>query len=453
MTRRRPAKLAHDRRDREVGWSSWALADDDDARGPDGQQGVAAIVVCRAGLGAVDAGPARPGRHRAAGPAAHRVWLPATDCDIEPGQPYLGDGGSERGHSRCGGGQPPPPPSGWLAGGRPWAGPGRRRAGVLVHPVWAGRPAGGGACRRLPGRVRQRHGLPLPLPGRVGPPAHPHREAALAPLALVGQAPAGRGGAGLPHRGRGTDAAVPRVPRNRQPLGVAALASGPLAAAFPVGALLILAGLPVGAVSLLLRFRRARGQERLQLRWLAVGAALAAVALAVSLTALVVEDTDGVVFQAALGVCVMALPLATGAAILRYRLYDLDRIISRTLAYGLLTVLLGGGYAAVVLGLGQLLGPDSSLVVAAATLAVAAVFQPARRRVQQVVDQRFNRRRHDAARIIEGFGTRLRDQVDLATLTGELLAAVDQTMQPTRASLWLRSQEAATATDGTTAHR
>jgi hypothetical protein len=230
----------------------------------------------------------------------------------------------------------------------------------------------------------------------------------------------------------------PEYPEIGNPLGVAALASGPLTAAFPVGALLILAGLPVGAVSLLLRFRRARGQERLQLRWLAVGAALAAVALVVSLTALVVEHTDGVVFQAALGVCVMALPLATGAAILRYRLYDLDRIISRTLAYGLLTVLLGGGYAAVVLGLGQLLGRDSSLVVAAATLAVAAVFQPARRRIQQVVDQRFNRRRHDAARIIEGFGTRLRDQVDLATLTGELLAAVDQTMQPTRTALWLR---------------
>ena len=157
-------------------------------------------------------------------------------------------------------------------------------------------------------------------------------------------------------------------------------------------------------------------------------------------------------FQAVLGVCVMALPLATGAAILRYRLYDLDRIISRTLAYGLLTVLLGGGYAAVVLGLGQLLGRDSSLVVAAATLAVAAVFQPARRRVQQVVDQRFNRRRHDAARIIEGFGTRLRDQVDLATLTGELLAAVDQTMQPTQASLWLRPQGPATTTDATAAH-
>jgi hypothetical protein len=137
---------------------------------------------------------------------------------------------------------------------------------------------------------------------------------------------------------------------------------------------------------------------------------------------------------------VALLPLATGAAILRYRLYDLDRIISRTLAYGLLTVLLGGGYAAVVLGLGQLLGQESSLVVAAATLAVAAVFQPARRRVQGAVDRRFNRRRHDAARIIQGFGARLRDQVDLDSLTAEVLEVIDQTMQPTQASLWLRPQ-------------
>jgi hypothetical protein len=103
---------------------------------------------------------------------------------------------------------------------------------------------------------------------------------------------------------------------------------------------------------------------------------------------------------------VVVLPVAVGAAILRYRLYDLDRIISRTLAYGLLTLLLGGGCAVVVLGLGQLLGRESPLVVAAATLAVAAVFQVARRRVQAVVDRRFNRRRHDATRMIEGFGAR-----------------------------------------------
>jgi hypothetical protein len=146
----------------------------------------------------------------------------------------------------------------------------------------------------------------------------------------------------------------------------------------------------------------------------------------------------GILFGVAVGCCLVVPPVATGAAVLRYRLYDLDRIVSRTLAYGLLTLLLGGGYALVVLGLGQLLGRDSPLVVAAATLAVAALFQPARRRIQQAVDRRFNRRRHDAARIIEGFGARLRDQVDLDALHTELLAVVDQTIQPTQASLWLR---------------
>ncbi|HZA80710.1 MAG TPA: hypothetical protein VFC13_04455, partial [Actinomycetes bacterium] len=150
------------------------------------------------------------------------------------------------------------------------------------------------------------------------------------------------------------------------------------------------------------------------------------------------------------------LPLAIGAAVLRYRLYDLDRIVSRTLAYGLLTLLLGGGYAVVVLGLGQLLGQDSSLVVAAATLAVAGLFQPARRRVQQAVDRRFNRRRHNAAQVIEGFAARLRNQVDLDALHAELLDVVDQTMQPTKASLWLRqgpSNGLATAVGPRTHHQ
>jgi hypothetical protein len=152
--------------------------------------------------------------------------------------------------------------------------------------------------------------------------------------------------------------------------------------------------------------------------------------------------------------CLTLLPLATGAAILRYRLYDLDRIISRTVAYGLLTLLLGGGYAVVVLGLGQLLGRHSpSLVVAGATLAVAAVFQPARRRVQAVVDRRFNRRRYDAARTIEAFSARLRQQVDLDALTSELLAVVDQTMQPTQVVLWLRSSPAASSATGRPAAR
>jgi hypothetical protein len=181
--------------------------------------------------------------------------------------------------------------------------------------------------------------------------------------------------------------------------------------------------------------------ERLQLRWVALAAVLVGLGAVGVLFSLAVGGTGAeTLFTLAVGSCVLVVPpVATGAAVLRYRLYDLDHIISRTLAYGLLTLLLGGGYALVVLGLGQLLGRDSSLVVAAATLAVAALFQPARRRVQQAVDRRFNRRRHDAARIIEGFGARLRDQVDLDTLTTDLLAVVDQTIQPTQASLWLRT--------------
>jgi hypothetical protein len=192
----------------------------------------------------------------------------------------------------------------------------------------------------------------------------------------------------------------------------------------------------VAAGSLLVRFRRAQGVERQQLRWVALGAAVMVLAVPVVLAPVALESP--ILVDWAPAVWVVVLPVAVGAAVLRYRLYDLDRIVSRTLAYGLLTLLLGGGYAVVVLGLGQLLERDSPLVVAAATLAVAAVFQPARRRVQAAVDRRFNRRRHDTARMIEGFRARLRDQVDLDTLTAELLAVVDQTMQPTQTSLWLR---------------
>jgi hypothetical protein len=192
----------------------------------------------------------------------------------------------------------------------------------------------------------------------------------------------------------------------------------------------------VAAGSLLVRFRRAQGVERQQLRWVALAAAMMVLAVPIVLAPVALEIP--ILVDWAPAVWVMVLPVAVGAAVLRYRLYDLDRIISRTLAYGLLTLLLGGGYALVVLGLGQLLGRESPLVVAGATLAVAALFQPARRRVQRLVDRRFNRRRHDAARIIEAFGARLRDQVDLERLTAELLAVAEQTMQPTQMSLWLR---------------
>jgi hypothetical protein len=138
----------------------------------------------------------------------------------------------------------------------------------------------------------------------------------------------------------------------------------------------------------------------------------------------------------------VSMPVAAGVAILRYRLHDSARLINRTLVYGLLTSLLGGLCAGLVLVFGQLFGGigdhPPSWVVAGATLAVAALFQPARRRIQAIVDRRFNRRTYNATETVAAFSARLRDQIDLDTLTAELLAAIDQTMQPTVASLWLR---------------
>jgi hypothetical protein len=195
-------------------------------------------------------------------------------------------------------------------------------------------------------------------------------------------------------------------------------------------------GMLVAAWSLLVRFGRAHGVERQQLRWVALAAVLTVVVM-LGIVAVAAAGLEAPV-DWLVGVCLAVLPVAIGAAVLRYRLYDLDRIISRTLAWGLLSVLLGLGYALVVLGLGRLLPQGSSLGVAAATLAVAAAFQPARRRIQAAVDRRFNRRRHDAAQRIAAFSGRLHQEVDLGTLTAELLAVVDQTMQPTTVSLWLR---------------
>jgi hypothetical protein len=140
-------------------------------------------------------------------------------------------------------------------------------------------------------------------------------------------------------------------------------------------------------------------------------------------------------------VSISLIPIAIGIAVLRYRLYDIDRLIRRTLVYGLLTVLLGTVYLAGVFWLGQLLNPvtgESALAVAAATLAVAALFQPARRRVQALVDRRFNRRHYDTTQTVAAFSARLREQIELDTLSAELLAVAEQTMQPTQVSLWLR---------------
>jgi hypothetical protein len=139
----------------------------------------------------------------------------------------------------------------------------------------------------------------------------------------------------------------------------------------------------------------------------------------------------------------LSVPLAIAVAVLRYRLWDLDRLISRTVAYTLVTALLVLPYLVVLPVASRLLEGSGSLAVAAVTLAVAAAFQPLRRRVQSLVDRRFNRRRYDATRTVDAFATRLRDQVDLDALHTELLGVVHQTMQPTRATLWLRPRTGA----------
>ena len=166
-----------------------------------------------------------------------------------------------------------------------------------------------------------------------------------------------------------------------------------MAVAF-VGLVLYATSLPAALLCVVLRFRAARGVERQQLRWVVAGGVIAGLAL------LPLPGMDEL--HTVLGILgVVIVPMSVAVAVLRYRLYDLDRIISRTLAYGLLTVLLGLGYAAVVLLGGRFLPGSSSLTVAAA-LAVAALFSPLRRRVQNLVDRRFNRRRYDAARTVEG---------------------------------------------------
>jgi hypothetical protein len=198
----------------------------------------------------------------------------------------------------------------------------------------------------------------------------------------------------------------------------------------------VLLGLLVAAAwSLAVRLRRARGTERQQLKWFAYVGGLGVVAL----LAWGFVSPDWVIVTL---VWFPALAAAIGIAVFRYRLYDIDRLINRTVVYGLLTALLGTVYAGVVLVLGDLFGGISakppSWAVAGTTLAVAALFQPARRRIQQAVDRRFNRRKYDAAKTIEAFSARLRNEIDLDTLSAELLTVVDQTMQPTTASLWLR---------------
>ena len=186
--------------------------------------------------------------------------------------------------------------------------------------------------------------------------------------------------------------------------------------------------------SLLGRYRRAVSDVRRQIAWAVYGAAVAVLLSAVG----AFVDAGGL-FQV-----LEASALVGGLAIamLRYRLYDIDVVVNRTLVYGLLTAALAGCYLLSVLLMQLVLSPSSSIAVAASTLGVAALFRPAQARIQAAVDRRFYRRRYDAAQTLGGFGARLRDQVDLRALDAELRAVVRETLQPAHVSLWLRPPEA-----------
>jgi hypothetical protein len=184
-------------------------------------------------------------------------------------------------------------------------------------------------------------------------------------------------------------------------------------------------------------YRRSSGERRLQLKWLVGGSV---VAVAGGLLAVPLTDSPDPVLSAAghIGlVAVLALPVSMGVAILKYRLYDIDRIISRTVSYALVTGLLVGVYAGLVLLATQVLRFSSSVSVAAATLAAAALFYPLRARVQRAVDRRFNRARYDADAAVAAFAARLQDTVDMAAVQADLVRVVRDTLHPAQVSVWV----------------
>jgi hypothetical protein len=213
------------------------------------------------------------------------------------------------------------------------------------------------------------------------------------------------------------------------PFGLAGVAGTVAAVVGFSGLGLWVASMLAALAALVLRFRASRGTERQQLRWVVAGATGAVAGLLVGMAGVVVTYF-----------AVLCVPVGVAVAVLRYRLWDLDRLVSRTVTYAVVTALLVLPYLLILPAATRLFEGSGSLAVAAVTLAAAALFQPLRRRVQDLVDRRFNRRRYDAARTVEGFAVRLRDQLDLEALEGELLAVTNQTMQPSQASLWLRAR-------------
>lgn len=223
------------------------------------------------------------------------------------------------------------------------------------------------------------------------------------------------------------------------PLGVVAFA-GAARILTNVGVVTLLTFFGAAIVDLLIRFRRSAGDERQQLRWIAAAAVVLPLAVIVSLFVGVLGAHRGARMILTFGqVGIMfGMSGAIAIAVTRYRLYEIDRLVSRSVSYFVLTALIALPYALVVTGASRLFENSNNLVVAVTTLAAAAAFNPLRRPIQRRVDRRFNRPRYDAARTVEAFKAQLRDDVDVDSVHARLIAVVLQTVQPTSASLWLR---------------
>ena len=209
------------------------------------------------------------------------------------------------------------------------------------------------------------------------------------------------------------------------------------------------------ALSLVLRYRRSAGEEREQIKWIAYSASVVGLLYLITMISSFTYSGPwgaagtpswlGLLQQASLA-SFTAVPIAVGFAVLRYRLYDIDILISRTLVYGSLTATLAALYFGVIVVLQRLFvlftGQQSTLAVVASTLSIAALFSPLRRRIQTFVDRRFYRRKYNAAKTLEAFSAKLRDETDLEALSDDLVGVVRETMQPDHISLWLRPDTA-----------